>query len=376
MFWFLASRKKLDAISATQKKKYPELISSVLAMFDAFVEINLYQLQKPFIDEFKKTNHDLNQTQVELHALHHRSGRLLEAIVGIVLCVVLALAMANTFKVHLVAIATAYVVGGLRLIPSINKMMAGVLQIKTNQFVQHELMEHLSLIDLQHHLHPAVLPIDEPLHVKNVTFQYPGRNVLMHDVNLRIEPGEKVALVGVSGAGKSSFLMLLLGFLKPTAGSFEMNEINSHYQKWKSLFAFVPQNPILFPGSIASNICLHNSEDDASLQRAERALHQVGLWNWVNELPQGIHTSIGPNGIQISGGQRQRLAMARALFMERSIIVMDEPTAQLDAHAAEQLIQLVTQLPITVILATHQLHLLTRFDVVYEIKNKTVSIVQ
>jgi ABC-type transport system involved in cytochrome bd biosynthesis fused ATPase/permease subunit len=155
-----------------------------------------------------------------------------------------------------------------------------------------------------------------------------------------------------------------------------MNEINSHYQKWKSLFAFVPQNPILFPGSIASNICLHNSEDDASLQRAERALHQVGLWNWVNELPQGIHTSIGPNGIQISGGQRQRLAMARALFMERRIIVMDEPTAQLDAHAAEQLIQLVTQLPITVILATHQLHLLTRFDVVYEIKNKTVSIVQ
>ncbi|MFM8912891.1 MAG: ATP-binding cassette domain-containing protein [Flammeovirgaceae bacterium] len=376
-FWYTVGRKKLDHISYAQKSKYPELIGRVLAMFDGFLEINIYQQQKPFVDEFKKNNRDLNQAQVELHTLQSQSGRLLETIFAVALCLVVGLAMTtNKTESQMVMVITVYTIGGLRLIPSVNRIMSGILQIKTNSFAQTELAENLSHLKERQTRADVAFNFEKPLEVAELTFQYPNRNILIRNANLVLNPGDKVAFIGTSGTGKSSLLLLLLGFLKPNEGIISIGNVNSQDRSWQTLFAFVPQTPILFLGSIASNICLSEKPENASLKKIEEVLEQVGLLSWVTGLPQGVHTAIGAGGIQISGGQRQRLAIARALFMKRSIIVMDEPTAQLDNKTAEDLIRLITQLPATIIIATHQLNILAPFHRVYELKGSTLSAIE
>jgi ATP-binding cassette subfamily B protein/subfamily B ATP-binding cassette protein MsbA len=167
---------------------------------------------------------------------------------------------------------------------------------------------------------------------RNVSFSYAGRDPVLKEVSFSIRPGERVAIVGPSGVGKTTLVSLILRFYKPTSGEIFFDgrsaadfEVGSLRQR----IGYVSQNPILLSGTIIENLRYGNPE--ASEEQVIRAAEVAGIHNFVQELPAKYQTVIGEKGVNLSEGEKQRLALARALIKDPDLLVLDEPTSSLDS---------------------------------------------
>ena len=177
---------------------------------------------------------------------------------------------------------------------------------------------------------------------RNVSFRYPGQmcNALKH-VNIVLNPGEKLAVVGENGAGKTTFIKLLMRLYDPDEGEILLDGVNVRdiaYEQYMALFSTVFQDYRLFAFSLKENVCFGAEASDAEI---EALLRRVGLGERLDTLPQGVHTPVfkefDEGGFEPSGGEGQKIALARALFKNSPIVVLDEPTAALDPKAEYEL---------------------------------------
>jgi len=183
----------------------------------------------------------------------------------------------------------------------------------------------------------------ETLVFEAVDFSYPGGQTVLHGLSLTVHNGQQVALVGASGAGKSTVAHLLLRFGEPQAGRILVDGrplAGVPVEAWRQRIAWVPQRPFLFHDSLAANIRLGRPE--ASLAEVKAAARLAELDEWIETLPAGYETLVGEQGARLSGGQAQRLALARAFLRDAPFLILDEPTAHLDVEQ-ETLIAAATQ---------------------------------
>jgi thiol reductant ABC exporter CydC subunit len=191
-----------------------------------------------------------------------------------------------------------------------------------------------------------------------VRARYPGQSrPALDGFSLRVEPGEHVAIVGPSGAGKTTAVNLLLRFLDPERGRVTLGgrDLRAYRQAdLRSAISVAGQDSHLFSVSIRQNVAL--ARPGATEAQIERALRRAAIWDWVSGLPDGLETLVGEQGRELSGGQRQRIVLARAFLAEAPVLVLDEPTAHLDSETAEVLIQDVLSEAegMTVVLITHR----------------------
>jgi ABC-type multidrug transport system fused ATPase/permease subunit len=204
------------------------------------------------------------------------------------------------------------------------------------------------------------------LALEGVTARYPGQSrPAVRDVELRLEPGDRVALLGPSGAGKTTIVNLLLRFLDPERGRVTLagRDLREYRQDdIRSVLSVAGQEAHLFSASIATNVRL--GRPDAGGEEIERALRRARIWDWVAQLPDGVDTLVGEQGRQVSGGQAQRIVLARALLADRPVLVLDEPTAHLDPATARELIDdmFAAARDRTVLLITHRTEGLEQCD--------------
>lgn len=217
----------------------------------------------------------------------------------------------------------------------------------------------------------AIIPLEKlkgKVTFSNVVFKYAdSSNYILKDFNLEIPAGTSVAFVGESGSGKSTLLNLLIGFYEPTEGRILIDGVNmSNIDKkeFRSQIAIVPQNTLLFSGSIRDNIAYNTC--NVSDEQIVSVLKDVGLFDMVTKLPEGIHTKLGEHGGSLSGGQRQRISIARALIRNPKLIIFDEATSALDS-ASEKLVQKVTEHLIrqcTTVMVAHRLSTIKEADMI------------
>ncbi len=176
-------------------------------------------------------------------------------------------------------------------------------------------------------------PLPPTLHFQAVSFTYPeGERPALRNITFTLHRGERIALVGPSGAGKSTLTALLLRFIEPQGGHILVNGTPLRElppDEWRRYVAWVPQRPYLFHGTIASNLRLARPE--ATMEELRQAARQAHLDHFIDGLPLGYETPVGERGLTLSGGQAQRLALARAFLKDAPILILDEPTASLDA---------------------------------------------
>ncbi|HEX2316739.1 MAG TPA: thiol reductant ABC exporter subunit CydD, partial [Thermomonospora sp.] len=201
------------------------------------------------------------------------------------------------------------------------------------------------------------------IRLENVTVRYPGRDApALQNVSLTIAPGERVALVGESGGGKSTLLHLILGFVTPTEGRVLVDGVDlaqMDLDEWRGELAFVPQRPHLFATSVADNIRL--GRPDASMKEVRRAATAAQAHDFITALPEGYDTPAG----DLSAGQRQRIAVARAFCRpETTTLLVDEPTARLDGHSEAAVVEAADRLSRgrTTVIVAHRPAMLTLAD--------------
>jgi ATP-binding cassette subfamily C protein len=210
----------------------------------------------------------------------------------------------------------------------------------------------------------AQLPIG--IVFENVTFSYPdSKTPTLIDLNFTIEPGSQTALMGPSGAGKSTIADLLCFLLSPTSGRVYRIS-NSQEKDWESVgrVSYVPQKPGMVSGTILENVALGVDPKNVNRSDVIAALEEAHLGLLINELPKGIDTPLGKLKDSLSGGQMQRLGLARAIYFKPSLLVMDEATSALDAESESEIQKTLEELrgKVTVVVIAHRLNTIQHAD--------------
>lgn len=192
-----------------------------------------------------------------------------------------------------------------------------------------------------------------------------SEKAILEGIDFTWEGNGAIGIIGESGAGKSTLIDVLAGFLAPSSGKMIVNGLEideSIREDWQKNIAYIPQQPYIFPISLKDNICFY--ETNTTDEEIEKVIHDVGLRSLVASLPNGMHERIGEGGRMLSGGQEQRVAMARALLSKKPIILLDEPTAHLDIETEFEIKQSMLRLfkGKLVFLATHRLHWMKQMD--------------
>ncbi len=233
-----------------------------------------------------------------------------------------------------------------------------------------EILEMPSELDLNNSKNEEALNLEGHIHFRNIHFNYPSRPeiAVLKGIDFEVKPGQKVALVGASGAGKSTIVQLLLRYYSPLEGEIIIdNEDIGQYplQALRKHIAVVPQDVIMFGGSIRENIAY--GKQAASEEEIIAAAEQANAWSFISEFPEGLDTLVGERGIKLSGGQRQRIAIARAILKNPTILLLDEATSALDAESERLVQEALNRLMQgrTSIIIAHRLATVREVDTIY-----------
>ena len=218
------------------------------------------------------------------------------------------------------------------------------------------------------------LPFTNTIVINKVNYCYPrASSNALTDVSLTIRKGESIALIGKSGAGKTTLVDVILGLLIPQAGDIQVDgfSVYNNLRSWQKLIGYIPQTIFLMDDTIARNIAFGVPDDQIDPQKLDWAIHSAQLSELVEQLPQGIQTIVGERGALLSGGQRQRIGIARALYHEREILVLDEATSALDNETESLIAEALRELSgkKTMIIIAHRLTTVEHCDRIYEMKN-------
>lgn len=219
------------------------------------------------------------------------------------------------------------------------------------------------------------------LFVRDLTFGYNDKMKIFENASIDIPAGHSVAVIGMSGAGKTTFLDLILGLLKPEKGtiSYDDYDIVSHTDKEGAckvnigeIVSYIPQTVYLNGETIRNNVAFFDDADTIDDEKVKGSLVCAQIWEEIVKMPEGINTLIGENGTLISGGQRQRIALARALYKDFEILIMDEATGALDMETEKAVIDSIRQVKKdkTILLVTHHMNLAEECDMIYRIENR------
>jgi ABC-type multidrug transport system fused ATPase/permease subunit len=285
-----------------------------------------------------------------------------------------------------VATLAIFLAAGTRIAPAVLRVQQGSMQIRRSLGAASstlDLIESLRDVpsvepssDVIDVLHPGFVP---EITVKDVSFSYPGATLpAIQSANLSITPGSLIAVVGPSGAGKTTLIDLILGVLDPDSGEVSISGMRASAisKTWPGSVSYVPQDVIIANGTIRSNITLGFPEESGTVEMIMDAIRISQLDGYLENLPEKENSKVGDRGAGMSGGQRQRLGIARALFTKPKLLVLDEATSSLDGETEANVSAAIRTLKgdVTVILIAHRLSTVREADqVVYLEAGKIIA---
>ncbi len=367
-------RKMQDAGESISQKSV-ELAGVINGMMDTYREISVLGKREYFVEKFKLIRQDVAHNGSIINYLTGVPRYLVET--ALILGVVAFVALQVTSEEPQTGFFTVgvFVAGGVRIMSSLLPLQNAFSNMR-NQIEQSKAAMNLqkeAQTSKRHTAFKAVdsicLPDSEGLSVRleGVSFSYPNSDVTALDnISFSVEAGQKIAIIGPSGSGKTTLVDLILGLVSPNSGSVELSGVNPKEltRFFPGSISYVPQRPGVMEGTIAENVALGIASASIDYKKVEQALEKAQLLDFVNSLPEGPKTLIGKQSGTLSGGQLQRLGLARALYEKPRLLILDEATSALDAASEAFVSASVNNLgvDVTVITIAHRLSTVQHAD--------------
>ena len=307
------------------------------------------------------------------------------SITALMIAIILKL-LSGTQMSSFMTTISVFAIAAFRLLPSFNRITGYVSVIIFNFPAFEAVYQDLKRVDellgtsyLTTRDAKEALPLQEKIQIQNLSYKYPeGEDFVLRDVNISIPKNKSIALVGPSGAGKTTLADLILGVLEPTKGNILIDEADAftHLTAWQKNVGYIPQTIYLMDDTIRNNI-IYGAEA-ADEERLMKAVEEAQLKEFIESLSEGLDTEVGERGIRLSGGQRQRIGIARALYSNPEVLVLDEATSALDNETEKAVMDAIDSLSgsKTLIIIAHRLTTVENSDNKYEVKNGGVNPVQ
>lgn len=348
----------------------------IVEVFSSYRESVVRNRRDYYAREIGKLRFDLADTMAEINFMPYISKYVIETTV-VLGALLLGLAQ-FVFQdaTHAVATLAIFLAAGTRIAPAVLRIQQSSVQIRGSLGMASptlDLIDSLGNAPLVENVDDTVDVVHEgfiaSIDIDNVSLTYPGKHdPAISNITLTIPMGSSVAFVGPSGAGKTTVVDVLLGVLVPDVGRVKISGLAplAAVAKWPGAVSYVPQDVVISNGSIRENVALGYPIEAATDELVLNALKVANLDDFVNDLPEGVDTPVGERGAKISGGQRQRLGIARAMFTKPHLLVLDEATSALDGETEASISSAIHALrgSTTVVMIAHRLSTVRNADIV------------
>ena len=381
VFIFFIISKKVSSKLGRQNEFYnAKLFQWINQSLGGIKEVKILQREKYFIDSYR-TNYKKVIWGARVNELLAAVPKYIVetvAIVGLVLAIVVKLLFGHGALETFVPQMAVFAVAAFRLLPSVGKINAYVNNVMYTKasldMIYQDLceIEKNKPIDVEWEGKTENWEFKKGVFAEHITYHYPDSDTeVLHDITLEIPKGKTVALIGPSGAGKTTLADIILGLLPPLSGVVRMDDKNiyENLRSWRQKLGYIPQSIYLSDDTIRNNVAFGIYEDQIDDDAIWKALEKAQLKDFVQGLEKGLDTYVGDRGVRLSGGQRQRIGIARALYHDPEILVLDEATSALDSGTEQAVMESIESLQglKTMVIIAHRLTTIKNADLIYEV---------
>jgi len=388
---FFRTRKRMQDYGEKSRACSIKANSQITIAYGSFKEMKIDDRSAFVLSKYEDASQAFAQVQGEFKYKISSIAVILQNSIMAAMFVILAVIL--VFGTNLAAILApmvVYITALVRMLPMAYNILNGMNKIefakKPYEAVKEAMADYTRMKEEEERseaVRQKKLTLQKGVSVRNLTFGYTDRAQIFQDASIDIPVGCSIAVIGASGAGKTTFVDLLLGLLKPQGGHVFFDDYDIVTQSDEEgpckasmgeMVSYIPQTVYLNGETIRNNVAFFEEEEEIDDARVIECLKCAQIWEDVQNMEDGVHTLIGANGITLSGGQRQRIALARALYKDFELLVMDEATAALDMETEKAVIDSIRQIKEnkTLIMVTHHMSLANECDVVYRIEDKKI----
>ena len=346
----------------------------ILEVLNSYRESVVRNRRRYYAEEIGKMRYALANVTAEFSFMPYISKYVFESITIMGSLILSGIEFSSKNAVHAVSTLAVFLAASSRITPAALRLQQGLIRIRQANgsaaitFALIDELKETNVDDIDDSnysfLHNNFIP---EIKIRDLAFTYRGGNhFALKNIDLEIYPGSSVAIVGPSGAGKTTLIDLILGVLSPTSGSISISNITPRQAaiQWPGAISYVPQNVMISNGTIRENVAMGYPVDVAKDFLVSNALKIAQLGDAVKLMPLHLESPVGENGSQLSGGQRQRLGIARAMFTSPKLLVLDEATSALDGQTEADITHAIKSLhgQVTVIVVAHRLSTVRQVD--------------
>jgi len=373
---YLGAREYLYDLGAEKALNEGNRLSHLQQGIASVMEIKLSGKEGEFTRRYARWD-NASARVMRINATAQNAPRIWFEIVFIVAFAVLVLCWDAQGKQHEEIISTLILLAAaaFRLLPSATRILSALNNIQFGLPVIELLNEDLKT---EKQFTVETLRFENNIVLKNISFRYSEDSpLILNGVSVEIKKNETVGVMGISGQGKSTLVNILAGLLPPTSGGVHIDSkpIKGHEMSWYSHIGYVPQQVYLLDDTIKRNVAFGIPDKDIDESRVWAVLKKSGIDADVKRMPDGIETEVGERGARVSGGQKQRLGIARALYREPALLILDESTSSLDVKTEAGILKTLSGLrgQITMVIVSHRQSAIEECDSVLSVLNGSVS---
>ena len=374
--YFFIIKEKIAGWSKTALKNRKKRIQFVNESFSAIKFIKILSSENYFLSKFESHNSSLSKIIFKMNFLNLLPRHTYEYILFISILLLIFFLNTQLANEQMIQILSVYTLASLRLIPIINRTLTNLQNIRFTYPSFNKLyIEHNHPV-IEKNSKPPIFKFEKKINITFKKFHFENKKeILLKDINLDIYKNKKVGIIGPSGSGKSTLIDIICGFQKLKNGfvASDGKKIHLNLEGWQKNIGYIPQNIVILNQSLKENILFGSNPKFFDNKKIINILKAVELDYFLKKLPKGLNQIIKEDGQNISGGEKQRIGIARALLKNPKILILDEATSGLDTFTESKVLDTINKIKKTIVIVSHRINTLKFCDKVYSIKNNTLK---